>query len=38
MGAFRERISAQPGQTLKITPEAGAVHLFDAGTGQRIAA
>jgi multiple sugar transport system ATP-binding protein len=38
MGAFRERITTQPGQTLKLTPEAGAVHLFDAETGARIAA
>ncbi|HEX4298879.1 MAG TPA: TOBE domain-containing protein, partial [Devosia sp.] len=38
MGAFRERITTAPGQSLKITPEAGAVHLFDTQTGQRIAA
>ena len=38
MGAFRERISTQPGQTLKITPEPGAVHLFDAASGARITA
>ena len=29
MGAFRERITAQPGETLKITPEPSSVHLFD---------
>jgi multiple sugar transport system ATP-binding protein len=38
MGAFRERISAQPGETLKIRPEQAHVHLFDSQTGQRIAA
>ena len=38
MGAFRERITAQPGETLRIRPEPGAVHLFDTQSGQRIAA
>jgi multiple sugar transport system ATP-binding protein len=38
MGAFRERITAQPGETLRIRPESSAVHLFDTQTGQRIAA
>jgi multiple sugar transport system ATP-binding protein len=38
MGAFRERITAQPGEQLRIRPEASAVHLFDTQTGQRIAA
>src|SRR5690606_20499925 len=38
MGAFRERITTQPGQTLKIRPETGAVHLFDTESGKRIAA
>jgi multiple sugar transport system ATP-binding protein len=38
MGAFRERITTQPGELLKITPEPGAVHLFDTESGQRIAA
>jgi multiple sugar transport system ATP-binding protein len=38
MGAFRERITAQPGETLKITPEPSSVHLFDSQTGARIAA
>jgi multiple sugar transport system ATP-binding protein len=37
-GAFRERITAQPGSTLKITPQAGTVHLFDGENGKRIAA
>jgi len=38
MGAFRERITAQPGETLKITPIETSTHLFDSQTGQRIAA
>jgi multiple sugar transport system ATP-binding protein len=38
MGAFRERITTQPGQTIKIRPEPSAVHLFDTETGKRIAA
>ncbi len=38
MGAFRERITTQPGQMLKIRPDPKAVHLFDTETGARIAA
>jgi multiple sugar transport system ATP-binding protein len=38
MGAFRERITTQPGQILKVTPQPGMVHLFDTQSGQRIAA
>jgi multiple sugar transport system ATP-binding protein len=37
MGAFRERITLQPGQHLKMSPQPGSVHLFDTETGQRIA-
>jgi multiple sugar transport system ATP-binding protein len=37
-GAFRERITAQPGEVLKIRPEGAAVHLFDSESGQRVAA
>ena len=33
--AFRERISAKPGETIRITPDPSLVHLFDAATGQR---
>ena len=36
IGAFRERISAKPGEVLRISPETSLVHLFDKGTGQRI--
>ncbi len=35
--AFRERISAKPGETIRIAPDPGLVHLFDAATGQRAA-
>jgi multiple sugar transport system ATP-binding protein len=38
MGAFRERITAQPGEKIKIRPEGSAVHLFDTESGKRIAA
>ncbi|HZY69119.1 MAG TPA: sn-glycerol-3-phosphate ABC transporter ATP-binding protein UgpC [Devosia sp.] len=38
MGAFRERITAQPGERIKIRPEASAVHIFDTESGKRIAA
>ena len=38
MGAFRERISTQPGQPLSVTADPRLVHLFDRDTGQRIAA
>ncbi len=37
-GAFRERISARPGEMLRIRPKSGAVHLFDGENGSRIAA
>ncbi|ODT22715.1 MAG: sugar ABC transporter ATP-binding protein [Hyphomicrobium sp. SCN 65-11] len=35
--AFRERISAGPGETIRITPDLGLVHLFAGGSGQRLA-
>lgn len=38
MGAFRERVTTRPGETLKIRPEPGAVHLFDGESGQRLVA
>ena len=37
IGAFRERVSAKPGETIRITPDTSLVHLFDAGTGLRLA-
>ncbi len=35
-GVFRDRISAVPGQSLNISIDANAVHLFDADSGQRL--
>ena len=34
--AFRERVSAQPGETIRIAADPALVHLFDAGTGAAI--
>jgi multiple sugar transport system ATP-binding protein len=34
---FRERISARPGETLRILPNPGLVHLFDQASGLRVA-
>ena len=36
VGVFRERISAQPGEILSLSPNQGAVHLFDQASGKRI--
>ena len=36
IGAFRERVSVRPGETLPVLPEPSLVHLFDRQTGQRI--
>ena len=33
---FRERITAKPGETIKVLPTTNLVHLFDAATGKRI--
>jgi multiple sugar transport system ATP-binding protein len=38
IAAFRERVSARPGETIRITPDRSLVHVFDATTGQRLAA
>jgi multiple sugar transport system ATP-binding protein len=35
VGVFRERLSAKPGDTIRITPDAANVHLFDT-SGQRL--
>ncbi|WP_160122890.1 ABC transporter ATP-binding protein [Rhodovarius lipocyclicus] len=35
-GAFRERVSAKPGEILRIMPDTALVHLFDKETGQRV--
>jgi multiple sugar transport system ATP-binding protein len=34
--AFRERVAAKPGETIRITADPALVHLFDAGSGQRV--
>jgi multiple sugar transport system ATP-binding protein len=36
--AFRERLSAHPGDTIRVAADPGLVHLFDASTGQRLSA
>ncbi len=36
LGAFRERVTARPGETLAVRPETSLVHLFDAETGRRL--
>ncbi|HZZ63553.1 MAG TPA: sn-glycerol-3-phosphate ABC transporter ATP-binding protein UgpC [Roseiarcus sp.] len=36
VGVFRERISARPGEILPISPNLGAVHLFDLESGKRL--
>ncbi|MFO1028510.1 MAG: sn-glycerol-3-phosphate ABC transporter ATP-binding protein UgpC [Acetobacteraceae bacterium] len=38
IAAFRERVSARPGEEIRISADPGLVHLFDAQTGQRLAA
>jgi multiple sugar transport system ATP-binding protein len=36
VGAFRERVSAHPGETLPVMPDPALVHLFDRQSGRRI--
>lgn len=36
--AFRERVTAKPGETIHITPTPELSHVFDAATGQRFVA
>ena len=38
MGAFRERISARPGEPISVTADPSLVHLFDRQTGARLVA
>jgi multiple sugar transport system ATP-binding protein len=35
-GLFRERIDPKPGETIGVAPRAGAIHLFDARSTQRL--
>ena len=37
VGVFRERVNAQPGQQIRVTPDPNLVHLFNEQTGQRLA-
>jgi multiple sugar transport system ATP-binding protein len=34
--AFRERITARPGETLRVAPDPAHIHLFDQSTGLRL--
>ena len=36
VSVFRERISVRPGQDLRMMPNPGAAHLFDADSGVRL--
>jgi multiple sugar transport system ATP-binding protein len=36
VGVFRERVSAKPGDSLAMTPDLRAIHLFDAQSGARL--
>ncbi len=36
IGAFRERITHRPGETLHVSPDPAVVHLFDVATGVRL--
>ncbi|GIX10306.1 ABC transporter ATP-binding protein [Elioraea sp.] len=36
IGAFRERVSARPGEVLPISPDPALIHLFDRQSGRRI--
>ena len=38
MGAFRERVTAQPGDRIGVTTDPALVHLFDRDTGKRLVA
>ena len=38
IAAFRERVTARPGEQIPITPDPALAHIFDAVTGQRLAA
>jgi multiple sugar transport system ATP-binding protein len=37
-GVFRERLTAQPGEIIRVMPRPDLVHLFDPQTGQRLSA
>ena len=35
-GVFRQRVETKPGETIRVTPDLGSVHLFDAQSTQRL--
>jgi multiple sugar transport system ATP-binding protein len=35
-GVFRERLSARPGETIRVLPQPDLVHLFDPASGARL--
>jgi multiple sugar transport system ATP-binding protein len=35
-GVFRERVTAAPGERIRLAPDIGLIHLFDSETGQRL--
>jgi multiple sugar transport system ATP-binding protein len=36
VAVFRQRMTAQPGETLPMTPDVASAHLFDEKTGARL--
>ena len=36
-GVFRERLTAKPGETINVLPRPDLIHLFDPGSGSRLA-
>ena len=35
-GVFHERVDTKPGETIRVSPQPGAIHLFDAQSSRRI--
>jgi multiple sugar transport system ATP-binding protein len=35
-GVFRERIETKPGETIRVSPQPGTIHLFDGQTSRRL--
>lgn len=36
IGVFRERVALSPGAVINVMPDAAAIHLFDADSGERL--
>jgi multiple sugar transport system ATP-binding protein len=36
VGVFKQRLKVKPGETIKLSPQLDAVHLFDVATGKRL--